>query len=229
MKTLVNSPPQWSVRTLAYELTGHDNGANMFGSADVIDPGVHVTTCPGCGYRTDLAAVNANLVIPTTGMDISCTYDNFLVASDQFQRTILRLGYTGIDWYRVSSSPVAFVLRPTQLVPCDTRFLVSEGVCSECGFPRSLCGPLFLDETISQPLSRGFFATEELFGSGNERNRRVLVGPETCRELAEADLHGVLLLPVSLPTPERRREMIRARRKACAPAEGRRWWQFWKP
>jgi len=178
------------MKIVGFTLSAPDNDTTMF-------DGKKWTTCNGCGYRVDFFTTNPNYRLAATSHDISVTYDGQFVASRRFKEFSESRRHAGVEFRTFKDDRDHFHLVATSVVPFDvirrkTRF---ENRCPECGNYESVIGakPTYL--ALSDPLADGFFRTDTLFASGNEKHPLIIVGLRTKSDLSLSKLVGLDLAP----------------------------------
>jgi hypothetical protein len=179
------------MKMVGYNLSGQDNDTHMFRDNSI------VAKCEACGYRLDFLRTNPNYVLRGSKRDLSATYDGQTIVSKAFKEFCERNEYRGLKFAIFENDPDHFHLILTRVVKFDaakrkTRF---DKLCPECGNYESVVGatPSFL--LVSDPLKDGFYRTDLLFGSGNEKHPLELVGTATKAKLEAAKLKGLEFKP----------------------------------
>lgn len=169
-----------------FNLYGHDNDTYMFSDAGP-------ETCPVCSYRRDLLAYNPDYVLVKTDTDISTTYDGFVIVSEAFKQFCSGQGYQNLKFGEFRHDRWHYNFEVNQQVKFDaerrrTRF---EKDCPYCGNYESVIGatPSYL--LVANPLADGFYRSDLIFGSGNEKHPLIFVGAETRKKLERAGLKGL--------------------------------------
>ncbi len=175
------------MKIVGYTLDAQDNDAYMF------EENALGNLCPVCKYRRDFFATNPDYRLRKRASDLSATYDGQLIVSHAFKLTCERFRLQGVEFDSFKNEPDFFHLQVTREIAFDaehrhTRFI---NRCDACGNYESIVGasPAYLKITAS--LSKGFFRTDLLFGSGNEKSPIILVGLETKMVLEKAKLTGL--------------------------------------
>lgn len=173
---------------IGYSLDAQDNDSDMF------EDDAPLETCPRCGYRLNFEATNPDYQLRNKKKrDISATYDGQLIVSKSFRDFCLEKDISGAEFrpFRRDSQHFHFVVQPQIKFDSErtkTRFLK---LCAECGNYESVIGsfPCYLQR--SGPLEPGFFRTDLLFASGNEKSPIILVAPATKVLLEKSGLKGL--------------------------------------
>jgi hypothetical protein len=104
-----------------------------------------------------------------------------------------------MSFVRLHADPERFVLRLANVLAFDaerrgTRFL---SPCPACGAFYDVVGatPAFL-RGVREPIERGFFRSDLVFGSGPEQRPLLFVGIRTAEALNEKRFEGYMLRPV---------------------------------
>jgi len=189
------------MKLVGYSLSYHDNDTYMF-DLKKFDP--DLSHCTKCGYRLDFEPTNpkyklgrpskdsADCLYPAARKaykyDLSCTYDGQTIVNTAFKTFCEKNGCAKDFFFKgFEKDKDHFHLIAKKKIKFDaerrkTRF---EKLCSECGNYESIIGatPAFL--LVPKPLKDGFYRSDLIFGSGNEKHPLLLVGIET-RELLKA-------------------------------------------
>lgn len=175
---------------LGYKFGGHDNGSRMFDQLDG-----RRKYCTECGRPLGTNGVNPDFV-PRRRLDVSSTYDNRTIVSS---RVAIMLDGRGGLLTELPRAPGFFELRASDILAFDfeavgTRFVDR---CSTCGRYHDVVGitPVILRKPHPLPLPDRLFRTDLEFGSGDEQNPLLLVGPGLGQELLAAELSGANIKP----------------------------------
>lgn len=170
---------------VGFNLYSQDNDTHMFSA----EP----ETCPVCNYRRNFLAYNPEYVLRGTKFDISTTYDGFVIVSEPFRQFCVEQGYDGLRFgeFRHDRSHYNFAVSHEVRFDAEKRRTRFEKLCPHCGNYESIIGatPSYL--LIEQPLPDGFYRSDLLFGSGNEKHPLMFVGVETRKKLETAGLKGL--------------------------------------
>jgi hypothetical protein len=189
-----------------YCLSGNFNDTTMYNKKDV-----SLERCSHCGYRLNFFPTNPNYVLkgkfkPVYNADLtvtektsySCTYDGQRIVSQAFKEYCVKQGYQGLQFVEFPKDPFHFHLIVTNQVIFDAerRKTAFDKLCPVCGNYESVIGanPAYLK--ITEPLPDGFYRTDLLFASGDEKSPLIIVGIETADKLKDAKLKGVDFRPV---------------------------------
>lgn len=209
-----------SMKVVAYRLDGQDNQSVMFKdseakplcpvSTSLLLPNERKalydntardsdipSTCPTCGWRLDFQAHNPKYKLRSTKRDISATYDGQLIVSKQFRDFCQQEGINGARFLPFINDENHFHLVVDRIVP----FVVSEQspkfykYCSTCKIYGDiiLASKVYISTTV--PLLDGFYRTDLVFASGNEKHPLVLVGTDTKSKLKAVGLKGLEFEP----------------------------------
>ncbi len=194
-----------AMRTIVgYILYGHDNGTYMF------EPDTDtLQKCSNCGYRLDFSANNPNYQFTedfqplymdfavTPDNPLSTTNDGQVIVSKVFRDFCLEQRYQGLKFLEFSEDRNHFhfiVLSHVRFnaAASKTRF---ERLCPVCGNYESVIGsiPAFLK--TAKPLAGGFYRSDLLFASGNEKHPLIIVGIDTKTKLESAGFKGLEFEP----------------------------------
>jgi hypothetical protein len=146
----------------------------------------------------DFFATNSDYVLSVKeAPDLSATYDGQWIVSDNFKSFVESKGYGGISFASFRFDQKHFHVVLGRIVPFDgerrrTKF---GRLCPRCGNYDDVIGakPAYL-RTVKY-LEDGFYRTDLLFGSGDEKHPLMIVGPNTKHELEESSLVGLEFAP----------------------------------
>lgn len=177
------------MNTVGYVLVGHDNDTHMFNEDDP-----SLERCPTCGYKLDFQAFNPRYRLGKKGKgwDIGSTYDGQVVASKRFKAVCEKSRIPGVSFNSFHDEPDFFHLVATRVVEFDherakTRFIKR---CAECGNFESIVSPgTYLK--IKDALPFGFYRSDIVFASGDEKGPLVIVSPDLVDLLKTAKLRGM--------------------------------------
>jgi hypothetical protein len=129
--------------------------------------------------------------------DISHTYDGQTIVSKAFKEFCEKNEYRWIKFGEFENDPNHFHLILRRVVKFDavrrkTRF---EHLCPHCGNYESIVGvkPAYL--LVNEPLGDGFYRSDLLFASGNEKHPLTFVGIQTRAKLKLSGLKGLEFAP----------------------------------
>jgi hypothetical protein len=172
------------MKLVGYKINGQDNDTYMF------QDNSRIPKCEKCGYRLNFSTTNPDYFLKSCKDAISTTYDGQTIVSKAFKHFCELNRYSGIKFGGFENDPNHFHLILMQVVQFDaikrkTRF---ENLCSQCGNYESIIGatPTYL--LVDKPLEDGFYRSDLIFASGNEKHPLNLVGIETKAKLEAAGL-----------------------------------------
>ncbi len=176
---------------VGYDLHGQDNDTHMFPPEAVTD------RCDVCNYRLDFLTYNPNYALKKSKRDISATYDGFLIVSEAFRKFCVEQGYKDLVFGKFRQDKTHYNFTVKRIVKFDavrrgTRF---EKLCPGCGNYESIIGATPSHLLIEGPLEDGFYRSDLLFGSGDEKHPLIFVGIETRTKLEKAQLKGLEFAP----------------------------------
>jgi DNA-directed RNA polymerase subunit RPC12/RpoP len=174
---------------VGYAITGEDNDSYMCASCDRVFPDMPgLNVCPKCGYRTDIFYTNPAFKLTRTKFDFSHTYDGACIVSERFKEFCIRHHFESLEFRALPAAKGFYHFIVHRIVPFDTitRKTRFGDLCPTCGFYESVAGatPSFL--RVSAPLADGFWRSDILFGSRNEKHPLIFVGTST-KELMERE------------------------------------------
>jgi len=175
------------VLLVGYTLSGQDNDAYMFSKTETVE------RCVVCGYRLKFLAFNPSYEAGNSKADFAATFDGFWIVSLRFKEFCLAEEYKDLSFGEFEKDKKHFNFGVSRIVEFDalkrqTRF---ENFCSACGNYESVIGatPSYL--LISDVLKDGFYRSDLLFGSGDEKHPLIFVGIETKAKLENTGLIGL--------------------------------------
>lgn len=173
-----------------FSLSAPDNESYMLNG-----PTPHAS-CGTCGMPLDREWIDPRFKLVRRDLDISYTYDGYIIASEKFKTATSGRGARFVD---LPSVPDFYSVRVDMSVRFDAvrRKTKLEDWCPECKRFRSVTGalPVFLLPGEVIPPER-LARTDLEFGYGNEQHPIVLVGSTLAIELKAASLAGLALRPV---------------------------------
>lgn len=197
---------------VGYTLGGHFNDTYMFAEDIPVNKNPDAPNrCSGCGYRIDFFPHDPNYVFRRTFRPaympeviiskkttaLSATYDGQVIVSREFKEFCLQQGYRGLSFLEFLHDKEHFHLIVTPQVQFDSarRQTQFSCLCRTCGNYRQVIGALPAFLQVTEPLADGFYRTDLLFASGNEKHPLIIVGVETRSKLKTAKLKGLELEP----------------------------------
>jgi len=181
-----------------FSIGGYDNNSHMCATADKVFenmPGLE--TCLSCGFKIDFTYINKDFNLRKKVNDLSFTYDGYCIVSLKFKEACNRHNIAGADFIALPKENGYFFFRPNRIIEFDhqkrkTRF---ENMCEECGNYESVTGnkPAY----IKGNLTAGFFRTDILFGSGNEKSPLIIVSEQIKYILEQEKIKGVIYAKIS--------------------------------
>jgi hypothetical protein len=180
---------------IGYNLYGPDNDSYMSASCDnILEELDNVPTCNGCGYRTDYTYANNNFKIKKRNYDISYTYDGVCIVSLTFKEFCKKNKYSNIIFKELPREEkfYQFIVENELEFDYTRRETKLINYCESCGFYENVIGsiPTFLKDIIN-PLDDGFYRSDLLFGSRNEKSPLIIISPFTKELLDNEKLKGV--------------------------------------
>jgi hypothetical protein len=201
------------MKPIGFKLSGHDNDTEMYSRSDPSLP-----RCPKCGYRLDFQAYNPEYSFKksfnTIYMDelkisvqtaVTYTYDGQMIVTTSFKEFCDAQGYKGLIFRSFPKDPWHFQLIATRQVIIDqVQSRVRFGkLCPTCKNyheinltydPVLKRAPVVLKQ--SELLSDGFYRSDLLFASGDNKSPLIIVGAETRDKLKAAKFKGLVFHPV---------------------------------
>lgn len=164
---------------IAYSLCGHDNDSYFFEEAP------DNLFCRNCGSCLDETYIPENMKIKRK-YDIGSSYDGREIVSTKF-KSFCEENYPGeADFFPVTLKGDFFYMKVRRTLIFDvekygTRF---EKLCALCGNYESIVGatPGILKNQY-EPIERGFYRTDVIFGSGRGKSPFFIIGLKTKDEI----------------------------------------------
>jgi hypothetical protein len=199
--------------TLAYSLSPHDDGSYMLGGGTYrpaigtpfhdwrfgVDGVPHPATCGMCGRKTDPKYVNPNFRVKKRNRDTTCTYDGYILVSNQFRDFCFEHEFPGLEFTPLPADPAFLVFRQLRRLRFDderrgTRFAKP---CPDCGAFYEVIGarPVYLCG-VDSPIEDGIYRSDLEFGSGPSQHPLIFVGVATVDLLRARDFTEFHLDPV---------------------------------
>jgi hypothetical protein len=129
---------------------------------------------------------------------MASTYDGQTIVSMSFKEFCEAEGYPGLNFGEFDRDPYHFHFTVSQQVEFDSerRGTVFEDLCPRCGNYVTVVGatPAFLK--VRDALADGFYRTDILFASGDEKHPIFVIGKETMRKMKAAGFKGIFYKPV---------------------------------
>jgi len=172
------------MKLVGYTITGQDNDSYMFRDNSALN------RCTVCGYRLDFSQTNPDYTLTKCSAHISATYDGQTIVSKKFKEFCELNEYRRIRFGSFENDSNHFHLVLTRKIKFDavrrgTRF---ERLCPQCGNHGAVAGATPAYVFVDESLADGFYRTDLIFGSGNEKAPLNLLGSETRAKLIAAGL-----------------------------------------
>jgi hypothetical protein len=171
---------------LGYLVSCVDNSSYMYRAADAF------SKCGTCGFALDHEWISPDFQLSDRRFDISSTYDHYVIVSTKFADRFINRGARFVE---LPTEPGWFSMRADEVVVLDsiarkTRF---EQWCGTCQRFTQVAGltPVYLSGWETLP--DRFLRSDLSFGSGNQLNYCILVGPSLGAEMKAANLSGLEL------------------------------------
>lgn len=203
---------------LGYVVTGPDNDSYMLDGIDLPE----TITCHACGLLLNFEYHNPDLKLRRPTFDLSHCYDLGVIVSLRLKEFYGRYNYTGARFstFHASQNYYQFFIDNKIELDAVKRKVQFNKKCKHCNQYKEIIGavPAFLKDEKSIP--DGFFASDLLFGSGNNRNPIIMVGVETRQKLLTEKIKGLWFEPIYTFTYWQ--ENLKPR-----PVEQKKWYQLW--
>ncbi len=179
------------MKVVGYTLQGQFNDTYMFRDNSLL------AKCEGCGYRLDFSPTNPQYILRKGKEDFSATYDGQRIVTRAFKDFCEENRYKGVVFRNFENDPdhFHFIVIPEVKFDAPRRKTRFENLCPQCGNYESIVGakPAYL--LIGQAMEDGFYRTDLIFATGNEKHPVLLVGMETKSKLEAANLKGLEFAP----------------------------------
>jgi hypothetical protein len=179
-------------RSVAFELSAHDNGSLYF------EPGEGAPACPVCRLADRQDWINPSYTAPPRQLDLGYTSDDVPIASHRFVdacRTV-----EGVRFLELPAAPGWFLMVVDRIVASREHEIARRHVpCPECGRFTQVAGPCPV--LLEDPPS-GLSRTEWVYGSASDHwDRVILQGPcFVIDQSSWAMLDGAGLTGLSVPS-----------------------------
>jgi hypothetical protein len=139
--------------------------------------------------------LDPSFVLNRSDLDISITYDGYIIVSGQFRQVA---GEAGVEYRALSAAPGFYDFRVSNAVAFDTARRETKFVdpCPQCKRFRSIVGatPVFLRELVDGSVP--FYRTDLEFGNGDAKHPILLVTDWMAIRLERASIRGLELVPI---------------------------------
>lgn len=171
---------------LGYLVYGQDNQSLMYYKAEGL------RTCLECGYKIDFEYVNPKLRIKKRIYDFSYTFDKCCIVSAKFKKFCEENNYHNIVFFQLPQDPDFYFFIAEEKLSFDFQKAktVFNKYCNTCKMYNEIGGATPFLKNLNEPLKDGFFRSDLLFGSGNERSPLIFVGVDTYEKIIRAKLKG---------------------------------------
>ena len=169
-----------------YVAYGQDNQSLMYYKADCL------RTCSECGYKIDFEYVNPETRIKKRIYDFSYTLDKCCIASAKLKKFCEEDNYRNIAFLQLPKDPDFYLFITKEKVSFDFQKAktVFNKYCHTCKMYNEIGGAAPFLKNLNEPLKDGFFRSDILFGSGNERSPLIFVGEDTYKKIKRDKLKG---------------------------------------
>lgn len=178
-------------------LSGPDNDTYFFNKEDS-----QLEWCPLCRYLRDFDTPNPNYKIDRKSLSygskraLTYTYDGRPIVTNAFREFCERERYEGIKFNSFDHDQEHFYPVFSRIIQMDpihgnTKFGIQ---CSFCNNYQYVTGG-FEYVMQSSPIPDGLFRSDLIYGQGNNKNPRIIVGLETREKMLTAGLKGISFLP----------------------------------
>jgi hypothetical protein len=175
---------------IGYEMTGYDNDSYMTGSCEKLFDLPFLPKCDKCGYRTDYRYTNKDFKLKRRTLDVSSTYDGIAIVSLKFKEFCIRYGYENLVFIDLPKSPNFFQFYvKNSFINYDAS--LKERLCDKCGHYESIVGPSMQLDNFTEPLEDGFYQSDLLFASGNEKSPIIIISPVTKEKLIKEKFKNI--------------------------------------
>jgi len=202
---------------IGYELGGHDNDSYMLGEETrpaatdaerqyfdwrfTKDGGQHPATCPQCGRKTDPDYIDPHFKLRRKRMDMSATYDDYVIVSERFRDFCIERAIAGIEFVALPSQPKHFRLVVRNVLEVDLEASVGvrqQCYCDRCGEYAGVFGTGGLRfKGVEGPI-QGFFRTDLEFAQAHELGPVLIIDCELAAAMKAAKFRGLCLNKIEL-------------------------------
>lgn len=149
--------------------------------------------CSRCGCRTDFFASNPNYRLAPSGPDFGATWDGEIIVTERFREFCQTNNLNGLVYRSLRRDVRHFHIIPKRVLAVNVQrsHFKTVDVCKGCGFPReviTLGNPMVIQ--IDVPMLQGFYRSNILLGSGNDKSPALIVDFRTKKLLEDSDLKG---------------------------------------
>ncbi len=175
---------------LGYSIDASDNDSYM--NADIW--GKNICDCLDFVKNRPLH-LNEKFKLTKKNLDISYTYDCFLIVSDRFRIFCVSNNYQGLHFFQIRNYPKHYLFQVNNILQFDskrrgTRFLDFNPSCNEYQEVIGANPVCLVDNLI---LANGFYRTDLEFGGGYSKSPIILTGVETGSKLKLENFKGLSL------------------------------------
>ena len=153
--------------------------------------------CEKCGFMIN-RPINENYRPPSKALDLSYTYDGYLIVSGKFRSFVQGNNYSGVMFQPLEKTEYSVFSCSNVLefdaIKRETRFI---DYCDECDRYAEVIGatPIFL-KGVTEPLDDGFYRSDIEFGTGSGKHPIFMIGVETYLKLNAEKFSGLENSPI---------------------------------
>ena len=175
---------------LGYVIFSYDNKYSMYRNLKLNE----------CDKYSDIYTINRiDIEIKIkTKKNISCTYDNFTIVSEQFKEFCERENYSGLEFVVLPSSPGLYWFKIYNVIELDEKAHI-EGFSAvrfinyneQCKGYEEIIGATPAWLKVKEIIPDGFFRSDLCFGSFASKAPLKIVGVETMKKIKAAGFKGL--------------------------------------
>jgi len=178
---------------ITYDFFGQDNKSFMYDYDND-----SYKKCPNCNNRLGYE-INPNFKLHCKKYDVSYTYDGFLIVSQKFKFLCEENSYKEVSFINLPLEQDFFVFQTNDILKFDyeRRKVDFIKLCEKCNRFDEVIGitPAFLKD-IKEEIKEGFFRSDLIFGSGNDKSPLIIIGTDTYKKLKAKKLKGIDFDPI---------------------------------
>jgi hypothetical protein len=178
------------MKLLGYSISGSDNDSYM--NADMWGKNI----CDCLDYvKNRQSHMNESFELRKKTLDLSYTYDGYLIVSGRFKIFCAENNYQGLRFFQIPNYPTHYLLLVDNVIRFDTkrretRFLEFNPECNEYHVVVGATPVCLVDNSI---LADGFYRTDIEFGNSYSKSPVILAGLDTGLKLKQEKFKGLSL------------------------------------
>nr|WP_319998177.1 hypothetical protein [uncultured Draconibacterium sp.] len=149
--------------------------------------------CGSCGYPLK-QVVCAEFKLNKRNMDVSYTWDGYLIVSERFVKFCNEQGYSNASFEKLQKEPQFYWFNVEETIALDykKRGVQFLNLCKECNNYAEVIGaaPSFISD-LTMLDEKSFYKSEYSFGSFERKTPLILLGTNTAKELTKQIFKGL--------------------------------------